>query len=297
MHSAEFYALAAAFCWSFGGLLATNPVRALGAVPFNRVRLSLAFIMLALMALITGGWYSLPLDCCTVLAASALVGIFIGDSCFYEALKRLGPRRAAIIFATNAPLTAIMGFFLLDELLPAWTAIGCTLVTAGVLLAVFNGTTSGQRHSFEQVRGRMATGIALGLASAFCQAISLIIARPVLASGVDTVAASALRVGVAALALATTLIFRSPNLHPAAPLTPRLVAQVALSGLVGMALGMTFLLRALAFGPAGVVSTLAATSPVLVLPVLWIATKECPAPGAWLGALLAVAGVGCIFNS
>jgi len=297
MHSAELYALAAAFCWSFGGLLATNPVRALGAIRFNRVRLGMVFILLAFMALITGGWWNLPLDCYAVLAASAIVGIFIGDSCFYETLKRIGPRRAAVLFATNAPLTVILGFFLLGESLPARTAIGCALVTAGVLLAVLHGTASGQRHSFEQVRGRMAMGVALGLSSAFCQAISLIIARPVLASGVDPIAASALRVGVATLALTATLVFRSPKLHPAAPLTPRLAAQTALSGLVGMALGMTFLLAALAYGPAGIVSTLAATSPVLVLPVLWIATKERPAPGAWIGAFLAVAGVGCIFNS
>lgn len=297
MYNAEIFALSAAFCWAFGGLLATGPVRALGAIPFNRVRLILVFIMLSLMALITGGWYNLPLWSFSALSASAMVGIFIGDSCFYAAIKRLGPRRAAVLFATNAPLTAILAFFLLDELLPARTAVGCALVTAGIFLAVVHGTHPGPSHSFEQVRGRLATGIALGLLSAFCQAISLIIMRPVLASGVDPIAASALRVGIATLALIAASLFRSPMLHGASPLTPRLVAQAALSGLVGMALGMTFLLCALASGPAGVVSTLAATSPVLVLPVLWVATRECPAPGAWVGAGLAVAGVGCIFNS
>ena len=297
MFSAEIYALAAAFCWSFGGLLSTGPVRALGAVPFNRVRLVLVFFMLSIMALITGGWHNLPLWSFTPLTASALVGVCVGDSCFYAALKRLGPRRAAVLFAVNAPLTAIMGFFLLDELLPARTAAGCALVTAGIFLAVVHGTHPGPSHSFEQVRGRLAVGVAMGFLSAFCQAVSLIIARPVLASGVDPIAASALRVGVATLVLIAAGIFRSRMLHGAAPLTPRLLGQTALSGLVGMALGMTLLLKALACGPAGVVSTLAATSPVLVLPVLWAATKECPAPGAWIGAALAVTGAGCIFNS
>ena len=69
-----------------------------------------------------------------------------------------------------------------------------------------------------------------------------------------------------------------------------------MSGMVGMALGMTFLLIALAHGPAGLVSTLSATSPILILPILWGVTKEAPALGAWLGALLAVAGAACIFN-
>lgn len=297
MYIAEFSALAAALCWSFGGLLATNPARALGAVTFNRVRMSLVFVMLSCTTLITGGWWTLSLGCCSVLVISAFVGIFVGDTVFYESIRRLGPRRTGILFATNAPMTAIMGYFILGESLPANTTVGCALIMTGVFLAVFHGSSSAQRHSFEQTRGSLAVGVGLGLFAAFCQAVSLIIARPVLASGVDAVAASALRVGTAALALTATLIFRSPALRPATPLTAGLLGQVALSGLVGMGLGMTFLLYALAHGPAGLVSTLSATSPVLILPVLWVATRERPAPWAWAGAILAVVGAGCIFNS
>jgi drug/metabolite transporter (DMT)-like permease len=297
MYIAEISALAAALCWSFGGLLATNPARALGAVTFNRVRMSLVFVMLSCLALVTGGWWTLSPSCCSVLVASAFVGIFIGDTCFYESIRRLGPRRTGILFATNAPMTALMGYFTLGEKLPASTSIGCALIMAGVFLAVFHGSNSTQRHSFEETRGNLAVGVGLGLFAAFCQAVSLIIARPVLASGIDAVAASALRVGTAALALTATLIFQSPVLRAASPLTPGLLGQVALSGLVGMGLGMTFLLYALAHGPAGLVSTLSATSPVLILPVLWVATKERPAPWAWFGAILAIVGAGCIFNS
>jgi drug/metabolite transporter (DMT)-like permease len=297
MYTAELSALAAALCWSFGGLLATNPARLLGAVPFNRIRMAMVFVMLSLMAILTGGWYSLTPNYSTVLAVSALIGIFIGDTSFYESMRRLGPRRTGILFATNAPMTAILGYSLLDERLPTNTMIGCALIMTGVGLAVFFGAAARQRHAFEEVRGRLGIGIGFGLFAAFCQAISLIIARPVLASGVDVVSASALRVGTAALALTALLLFRSRTVRSSAPLTPRLVGQVALSGLVGMGLGMTFLLHALAHGPAGLVSTLSATSPVLILPVLWVATKERPAPGAWIGAFLAVLGAACIFNS
>jgi drug/metabolite transporter (DMT)-like permease len=142
----------------------------------------------------------------------------------------------------------------------------------------------------------MVVGVGLGLSAAICQATSIVILRPVLASGVDPVAASALRVGIGALALSGTLLFRSAAVRPATRLTRGLVGQIALSGLVGMALGMTFLLHALAHGPAGLVSTLSATSPILILPVLWVVTRERPAAGAWLGAALAVAGAGCIFS-
>lgn len=297
MYVAEWFALAAAFCWSFGGLIATGPARQLGAVSFNRLRMAMVFVMLSLMALATGGWWSLTPHGALVLMVSALVGIFAGDTAFYATLRRLGPRRTGVLFATNAPITAILGYFFLDERLPAGTNIGCGLIMAGVFLAVFYGTTSSHRHSFEQVRGSLVGGVVLGLFAATCQAVSVIIVRPILASGVDPVAASALRVGTGALALIATLLIPSPTVWPAAPLTRRLLVQVALSGLVGMALGMTFLLNALAHGPAGLVSTLSATSPILILPVLWVATRERPAAGAWVGAVLAVIGAGCIFNS
>ncbi len=296
MYIAELSSLAAALCWSFGGLIATGPVRALGAVHFNRLRMTLVFVMLSSVALATGGWWTLKQSHWAILSASAMVGIFMGDTAFYAALRRLGPRRTGILFATNAPMAALLGFIFLGERLPMSTTAGCALIMAGVFLAVFHGTTSVQRHAFEQVRGPLSTGVALGLLAALCQAVSLVLVRPVLASGVDPVAASALRVGTAALALSAVLLIRNPVLHSDSPLTKRLVAQVALSGLVGMALGMTFLLAALAHGPAGLVSTLSATSPILILPVLWVATRERPAPGAWAGAALAVLGAACIFN-
>jgi drug/metabolite transporter (DMT)-like permease len=295
MYIAESSALAAAFCWSFGGLISTNPVRMLGAITFNRLRMCLVFVMLSGMAFVTGGWGTLTLQHSLMLMVSAIVGIFLGDTSFYAALKRVGPRRAGILFATNAPITAIMGFFILDERLPPSTILGCALIMAGVFLAVFFSTTT-QRHSFEQVRGSLAAGVGLGMFGAFCQAVSVIIMRPILASGVDAVAASALRVGTGAVALIATLLVRSEMVRPATRLSLRLLGQVALSGMAGMALGMTFLLIALAHGPAGLVSTLSATSPILILPILWGVTKEAPAPGAWIGAFLAVVGAACIFT-
>lgn len=297
MHLAELFSLAAALCWSCGGLLATDPARALGALNFNRTRMSLVFVMLSLAALVNGGWWTLNRDHFLLLILSSVIGICVGDTALFAALRRIGPRRNGILFATNAPMTAVLGYFVLDERLPTLTAIGCGLITLGVVLAVFFGTTEAQQHSFERIRGSLWAGVALALFAALCQAVSLIVVRPVLASGVDAIAASALRVGTAAILLSGVLLFRTMPGVSVVPLTARLLGLVFLSGLLGMALGMTFLLAALAHGPAGLVSTLSATSPVLILPVLWAATGERPALGAWIGAFLAVTGVGCIVNT
>lgn len=278
--------------------MSTTPTRAFGAIRFNRIRLGIVAVILIVIAVLTGSWRTLGLHSALALALSAMIGIFLGDTLLYAALKRLGPRRTGILFTTNAPITVIIGFFFLEESLPITTVIGCILIMAGVLFAVFCGTSAIQKHVFEKIQGSLASGIAFGFSSALCQAVSVLIARPVMSSGVDAVAASALRVGIAALALNLVFLLHPPRAdNKSIPLTRKLMWQTGMSGIMGMALGMTFLLFALAHGPAGLVSTLSATSPILILPILWIATRERPAPGAWAGAFLAVLGVACIFNA
>jgi uncharacterized membrane protein len=63
-----------------------------------------------------------------------------------------------------------------------------------------------------------------------------------------------------------------------------------------MALGMTFVLFALSGGKVGIVATLSATTPALMLPFLWLRTREVPALGAWIGASLVITGSALIFT-
>jgi drug/metabolite transporter (DMT)-like permease len=78
-------------------------------------------------------------------------------------------------------------------------------------------------------------------------------------------------------------------------MTARLARRTALVAFLGLGLGMTLLLYALAGGKVGVVATLSATSPAIILPMIWASTGERPAAGAWVGAALVVAGMALIF--
>jgi drug/metabolite transporter (DMT)-like permease len=71
--------------------------------------------------------------------------------------------------------------------------------------------------------------------------------------------------------------------------------MTALTGFLSLGIGMTLLLFALSGGKAGIVSTISATTPVIILPLLWLRTGERPAAGAWLGAAFAVVGMALIF--
>lgn len=291
----ELAALGAATCWALTGIISAGPAGHLGAPAFNRLRQIFVTAMLALYVLATGSWRELETATVLPLLASGFIGIFIGDTLLFATLNRVGPRRSGILFALNAPIAAVLGWLLLGETLTLKALAGMTLVVAGVLLAILFGKRRAQLHQWETVKGPLWIGVALGLGAATGQAIGSIIARPVMETGIDPFVASMLRVGVAAACLSVMIQLPIPALKPKNPLTWKVAAMTALTGILALAIGMTLLLFALSGGKVGIVSTLSATSPVIILPLLWLRTGERPAAGAWTGAALVVAGMGLIF--
>ncbi len=287
-------ALGTATCWAVGGLIAIGPVRAIGSIAFNRLRLSVVALGLLTVATLMGGWPSLDIQAIGLLALSGVFGIVVGDLALFWSLSRLGPRRNVVVYAANAPLTALLAWLALGEALSPWTILGILLVTLGVMLAV--ALRSGSSHSWEAVQGSLLAGVGVCLIGACGQAVGSVIAKPVMAAGVDPVAAAAVRVSAGAVILTLIGLLPGQSLGFGGKLTPKIVLQVAVNGAIGIGLGMTLLLVALASGNAGVVATLSALSPVLILPMLWLWTGQRPGLGAWAGAAVAVAGVALIVN-
>lgn len=291
----ELAALGAATCWALTGLISSGPAGHLGALAFNRTRQIFVTGLLVLYVLFTGVWHELDMTNAGPLLLSGLIGIFIGDTLLFATLNRLGPRRSGILFALNAPIAALFGWLLLGESLSAFAVAGIAVTAAGVVLAILFGKRRAQMHQWEAIKGPLWIGVLLGIGAATGQAIGSIIARPVMAAGIDPILASLLRVGIAAFCLSVLIQLPIPSVKPKGPLTLKVAAMTALTGILALAVGMTLLLFALSGGKVGIVSTLSATSPALILPMLWLRTGERPAAGAWAGAALVVIGMGLIF--
>jgi drug/metabolite transporter (DMT)-like permease len=291
----ELAALGAATCWALTGLISAGPAGHLGAPAFNRTRQVFVTGLLACYVLATGVWRELDMANAGPLLLSGLIGIFVGDTLLFETLNRLGPRRSGILFALNAPIAALLGWLALGETLSGLAVAGILLTAAGVLLAIVFGKRRAQMHQWEAIKGPLWAGVLLGIGAATGQAIGSILARPVMATGIDPFLASLLRVGIAAFCLSILIQLPIPSVKPKGPLTLKVAALTALTGILALAIGMTLLLFALSGGKVGIVSTLSATSPVMILPMLWLKTGERPAGGAWAGALLVVIGMGLIF--
>ncbi|MEQ1759673.1 MAG: DMT family transporter [Vicinamibacterales bacterium] len=291
----ELAALGAATCWALTSLISRGPAGHLGAFAFNRLRQIFVTLMLAVYVGVSGSWQQLNGGNITPILISGLIGIFAGDTLLFASLNRVGPRRSSILFAMNAPLAAVLGWTVLGEALPPQAVLGVAFTFAGVALAIYFGNHSGQSHRWEDVRGALWVGVGLGLAAAMCQAVASLIMRPVMASGLDPFAASLLRVSISAMSLTAVLRLPIPAIAQKGPLTPGVVAVTALSGILALAIGMTLLLYALSGGDVGIISTLSATSPVIILPMIWLRTGQRPAAGAWGGALMVILGMALIF--
>lgn len=293
----EFAALSAAGCWALASLVAHGPARELGGFAFNRVRSVIVTLMLGGVTLASGSWAELTPNCLWALVLSGFIGMFVGDTALFAGLRRIGPRRMGVLFATSAPMTAMLGYLFLDEVLAWDDLLGCALVIVGVLLAVLYGGARRTGNHFEATDGPLILGVLIALLAALCQALGIIIAKPAMESGIDPVAAATLRVGTAAVCLLIGAQLPIARFRPINPIRRDHVLRITISGFLGMALGMTLLLYALEAGDAAVVVTLSSTAPVVILPLLWLRTGERPAAGAWIGAALVAAGTTIVMRA
>ncbi len=299
----EWLALAAASLWAVAALISVKPARHLGAFAYSRWRMFLVSLMLASASLVTGGWQTLTESALPLLALSGLIGIFVGDTALFASMNRLGPRRSGLLFSCHALFSALLGLWLFGEQLGGWRLVGALLVLAGVMLAILFGRRGNpqqaqQHNEWEQVRGHLAVGIALGLTAALCQSLGAIIAKPVMMAGnVDAVSASGIRMGSALLAHCALRVLRVPLAMPHNPINRQVLGMIGINGFLAMALGMTLILVALRQGDVGMVAILSSTTPVILLPLLWWHSGMRPALPAWAGALLATLGTAMVLGA
>jgi drug/metabolite transporter (DMT)-like permease len=292
----EALAALAALCWAVGSLLSATAASRMGAFAFTRWRLFFALTLLWALALWSGQWRTLDQHAVVLLVISGLVGIFIGDTALFACMNRLGPRRSGVLFATHALFSAVLAWLVLGETLWGWTLMGSAFLVSGVMVAITWGRRADEDHRWEQTRGSLAAGIALGLVAAVGQSVATLMLKPLMSTGVDAVAASALRTTAAFVAHLALLWAGLRLARVQQPLTASVLLHTWVSAAVAMALGMTLILAALRTGQANLVGIFSSLSPVLLLPLLWLVYRRRPALGAWIGSAMAVLGSALILG-
>ncbi|MEP3349031.1 MAG: DMT family transporter [Marinomonas sp.] len=298
MPFAELAGLVAALCWTVSSLMAPRLIERFGSMRFNTVRISIASLILLLICFVGQRFNDQLWQHSEMILLSGVVGIFLGDTMLFSAVHRLGPRRAGVLFATNAPMSILLSRLFLDEYLSLNQLFACGLVLTGVVIAILFGKRN-NNHAWEQTKGKLSAGILMALGGALGQASGALLSKPALLDGADPIAVSALRVstGAIALILAYGLFYRHKQPADALPIWQLKAADfigATAMATIGMVIGMSILVWGIGNANVGIVTTLSAVVPVLILPALWITTGQRPAFGAWLGAILVVTGAALI---
>ena len=286
-------AIGAAAIWSAVALSATRIVRYFGSYNYNLLRL--LGIIVIFFPYVYLKWEPMYVENSIFLAIflSSVIGIIIGDTFLFICLKRLGPRRQALLFSMQIPFTIILAEVFLQSLPSTTELIGCALIFLGIIIAIqFNRTIP--NDDLENIQGNKYTGLFAGIGLALCQSIGIILMKPALVS-TDPIVVSYLRVIVAAFIMFGSLFFIKNNqLLEKMKDYKKTIFSIFL-GFMGMGVGMTMLIYALKFGNPGVISTLSSTMPIMIIPILWIVTKNYAGHLAVIGAGLTCLGAGIIF--
>ena len=290
-----FIATSAAFCWAVASLISADVTRKIGGLAFNRLRLFFVSLMLISYTFYLDTWSTINNDFLFVILLSGIIGIFLGDTLLFIALQKIGPRRNNILFSLAAPFTVILNIIFLNEIMSLVNLIGCIIVFFGVVIAIAYGNSRDKNHRWELVEGNLYLGVIFGIGAALCQAIGLIMMKPILNMGADPIASASLRTLISCIFLAFTFFLNYEIFNTKTSLNLKIIGQSILSGFLGMALGMSLLLIALQHADAGIVATLSSTSPIMILFLIWLVTKKMPTTGAWIGTVLAIIGSGLIF--
>lgn len=289
----EAASVTAAGLWAAAVVMFRPAIARHGASAVNLLKGLVATGLLTVTVLATGAWRDFAGAEPAALgwmAASAVLGLTLGDTAMFAAVRRAGAH-TALLLQTLAPVfTALLAVPAGERLSPGeW--LGGAVVLAGIALVV-GPRRNGSPGTVAPAVWR--AGVVFGLVAAFGQGAGIALAKPALGS-LPVLPATLLRlaVGSAGLVLA---YWRSGLLGRAVsalsdPVTRRTAVPASV---LGTYLAMLLMMAGVAWASATVAAVLLSTSPVLGLAVEAIVDRRRPGAVAIIGTLVAVAGVAII---
>lgn len=288
----ELAALGTALLWTLSTLAWTLAGQRIGALAVTFHRLLITCALLSLYGGLARHQF-LPTDAdqrtWVILGLSGLLGFFLSDVCGFKSLLLIGPRLALLVQSISPPAAAIISWLFLGELLSARHWVAMCLTIAGIVWVVLERPEVATPQAPRQ--RHLAAGLILAVTAALAQASGMVLSRMGIGD-YDAVAATLIR-ALGALPAYLILISLAGHWRPIVGSVRNSGAMTIVFGgsIVGPVLGVTLCMVALRHSPAGVVTTLVSTMPVLVLPFTILVFGERVSLRAAAGALISVAGV------
>ena len=291
-HIGELAALATALLWTLSALAWTSAGKRIGSLAVSFLRLPIAVAMMMVYGQIARG-HCLPTDADTrtwvLLGISGILGYFLCDIFFFKALLLIGPRLGLLIFSLTPPITAVISWIWgVGSPLTLWDWAAMCVTLSGVAWVVLEQPNIEDTSHDPRDKWR---GVAFALFATFANAVGVVFSSKGIGD-YNAVAATLIRV-LAALpgyVVLITLWRRWPAMFEAVHHL-RAMSILTFGAIVGPFVGVSFFMVALQHAPAGVVTTVTASMPVLIVPFSIFLYHEKVSLRAVGGAIVAVAGV------
>jgi drug/metabolite transporter (DMT)-like permease len=294
-YTGEFAALGTAVCWAAGSNFFAAAGRRMGSVVLNRLRISVALVLLAVALMVTRGspipTWATPAQV-GWLALSGWIGFIFADAHFFRALIILGPGRATLLASLAPVFTLLLAWPILGEH-PAPLALAGTAITLGGIVWVIQAKGRQERPHTE---GSVASGVTSGVLSAVGQAGGYMLSKLALRTGIDPLSATLVRVMAAVAGIWLIAAYRREVRASWLALRDRHGSLMMAGGaFCGPFLGVTLSLAAMQHIETGVVASITACYPVLAILIASRFHGEHLTPRIFAGTLVAAVGVVVLF--
>ena len=288
-HIGEIAGLLVAVCWTFSALFFEKAGHRVGSLSVNIIRLFLAVIFLGLSTLFINGHF-FPTDAgwhqWFWLGLSGVIGFFLGDLLLFQSYLVIGSRTAALIMSLAPMITAIIGWFFLDEILQLKSIAGIVVSVAGIAIAISN------RKMKLNIPFK---GFLLAFGGAMGQAIGLILSKKGM-NGYDPIAATQIRAifGLACFAIFITVLRKWKNVENAVKDSSG-IKNITIGAVFGPFIGVALALFSIQHTKTGIASTLMALVPIFIILPSAIMFKEKIKPQQIIGAVISIIGASIFF--
>ncbi len=290
----EIYSFMTAIFWTITAISFELAGKKIGSLSVNYLRLIIGFILISVFTTFSRGMF-LPLDA-TVdawiwLSVSGLIGFVIGDLFLFQAYLEIGSRISMLIMALAPPLTALLGFITMREVISFYGIVGMVITILGIFVVVLVKNPEGNNFKFS----KSIKGIVYAFIGALGQSFGLIFSKMGMGS-YDPFAATQIRIisGIIGFTLVFLFMNKWDKLKEAIKNKGALKYLLA-GSLFGPFLGVAFSLLAIQYTTTGISSTITSIIPVLIIPLSIYVLKEKVSPKEIVGAIISVIGVVILF--
>jgi len=263
--------------------------RRTGSLSVNIIRIFLGILFLGITTLFTRGMF-FPMDATAYnwvwLGLSGIVGFFLGDLFLFKSYILIGSRTSQLVMSLAPMITAVIGWFFLQEILSLKSIAGIVVSVTGIMIAV-----AGKNLKLNiPLRGFLyALGGVLG------QAVGLILSKKGMGD-YDPIAATQIRAifGFVAFALLVTFVGRWRRVFMTLRDKTGMKA-ITIGTVFGPFIGVSLSLYAVQHTETGIASALMALTPIFIIIPTAIMFKEKITARQVIGAIISIGGATIFF--